>query len=136
MNAVNFDAFRRGLRELGYVEGKNLLIEYRSADGRPERFVELANEVVRMKVDVIVTRGTPATQAAKNATAAIPIVSTAMSNPVHTGLVKSLPRPGGNVTGLEPFAVELGPKRVEMLRETISGISRIGVLANMNSAAS
>ncbi len=135
MNAVNFDEFRRGLRELGYVEGKNLLIEYRSADGRPERFVELANEVVRMKVDMIVTRGTPATQAAKNATGTIPIVSTAISDPVRSGLVKSLARPGGNVTGLEPFASELGPKRVELLRETIPGITRIGFLGDMRNAA-
>lgn len=135
MNAVNLDAFHRGLRELGYVEGKNLLIEYRSADGRPERFVELANEVVRSKVDVIVTRGTPATQAAKNATGIIPIVATAISDPVRTGLVKSLARPGGNVTGLEPFASELGPKRVELLRETIPGITRIGVLGDMTNAA-
>jgi len=134
MNALNYDALRKGLRELGYVEGQNLLIEYRSADGRPERFVELANEVVRMKVDVIVTRGTPATQAAKNATGMIPIVSTAMADPVRTGLVKSLARPGGNVTGLEPFARELNPKRVELLRETLPGIARIGVLANMSNA--
>lgn len=132
MNTVNLDAFRRGLRELGYVEGQNLVIEYRSADGRPERFVELANEVVRMKVDVIVTRGTPATQAAKNATGMIPIVATAISDPVRTGLVKSLARPGGNVTGLEPFAAELGPKRVELLRETIPGIARIGLLTDMS----
>jgi putative ABC transport system substrate-binding protein len=134
MNAVNLDAFRRGMRELGYVEGKHLLIEYRSADGRPERFVELANEVARMKVDVIVTRGTPAAQAAKNATGIIPIVATAIGDPVRTGLVKSLARPGGNVTGLESFAVELGPKRVELLSETLPGIARIGVLANMSNA--
>lgn len=134
MNAGNLDAFRRGLRELGYVEGKNLVIEYRSADGRPERFAELANEVVRVKVDVIVARGTPATQAAKNATGIIPIVATAIADPVRTGLVKSLARPGGNVTGLEPFAAELNPKRVELLRETLPGIARIGVLANMSNA--
>jgi putative ABC transport system substrate-binding protein len=90
--------------------------------------------VVRMKVDLIVTRGTPATQAAKNATGIIPIISTAISDPVRTGLVKSLARPGGNVTGLEPFASELGPKRFELLKETFPGIARIGVLADMSNA--
>lgn len=136
MNTANLDGLRRGLRELGYVEGKNLVIEYRWAHSSPERYVELAKEVVRMKVDVIVTRGTPATQAAKNVTGVIPIVATAISDPIRSGLVKSLARPGGNVTGLEPFALELVPKRVELLRETIPGISRIGVLINMSNAVS
>jgi putative ABC transport system substrate-binding protein len=135
MNGPNFDALRRGLRELGYVEGKNLLFEYRSADGRNDRFAELAKELADMKVDLIVTRGTPATLAAKAATTVIPIVSTAISNPVRTGLVKSLARPGGNVTGLEPFAVDLSSKRVELLRETFPEIRRIGVLGNSSNPA-
>jgi len=135
MNGPNFDALRKGLRELGYVEGKNLLFEYRTADGRNDRFAELAKELAGMKVDVIVTRGTPATQAAKAATTVIPIVATAISDPVRTGLVKSLARPGGNVTGLEPFAVELSSKRVELLREAFPGIRRIGVLGNSSNPA-
>ncbi|UCH17405.1 MAG: ABC transporter substrate-binding protein [Burkholderiales bacterium] len=135
MNGPNFDALRRGLRELGYVEGKNLLFEYRSADGRNDRFAELAKELADMKVDLIVTRGTPATLAAKAATTVIPIVSTAISNPVRTGLVKSLAQPGGNVTGLEPFAVDLSSKRVELLRETFPEIRRIGVLGNSSNPA-
>jgi putative ABC transport system substrate-binding protein len=133
-NAANFEALRRGLRELGYFEGKNLLIEYRSVDGRLERFAELAKDLVRLKVDLIVTRGTPATQAARNATASIPIVSAAFSDPVSMGLVKSLARPAGNVTGFEPFALELTSKRVELLKETFPQVARIGVMANMSLA--
>jgi putative ABC transport system substrate-binding protein len=135
MNGPNFEALRKGLREMGYVEGQNLLFEYRTADGRNERFAELAKELAGMKVDLIVTRGTPATQAAKAATTVIPIVATAISDPVRTGLVKSLARPGGNVTGLDPFAVELSAKRVELLRETFPGIRRIGVLGNSTNPA-
>jgi len=135
VNGPNFDALLEGLRELGYVEGKNLLFEYRSADGRNDRFAELAKELAGMQVDVIVTRGTPATLAAKAATTFIPIVSTAISDPVRTGLVKSLARPGGNVTGLDPFAVELSSKRVELLREAFPGIRRIGVLGNLSNPA-
>jgi putative ABC transport system substrate-binding protein len=95
LNAANIDAFRRGLRQLGYVEGKNLIIEYRSGEGRIERFPELAAEMVRLMVDVIVTRGTPAALAAKNATATIPIVMAAIGEPVGTGMVASLAQPGG-----------------------------------------
>lgn len=132
MNGPNFDALRKGLRELGYVEGKNLLFEYRTADGRNDRFAAQARELAGMKVDVIVTRGTPATQAAKAATTVIPIVSTAISDPVRTGLVMSLARPGGNVTGLDPFAAELASKRVELLREAFPGIARVGALGNLS----
>jgi putative ABC transport system substrate-binding protein len=135
MNGANFNALRQGLRDLGYVEGKNLLFEYRSADGHNDRFAELAKELAGIQVDLILTRGTPATLAAKAATTVIPIVSTAISNPVRTGLVKSLARPGGNVTGLEPFAVDLSSKRVELLRETFPGIRRIGVLGNSSNPA-
>ena len=121
VNAANLDAFRQGLRELGYVEGQNCMIEYRSADGRNERFPELAAEFVRAKVDVIVTRGTPAVIAAKNATGTIPIVMAASGDPVGTGVVASLARPGGNVTGLSAFVRELEAKRVELLKEWSRG---------------
>lgn len=128
---VNFDVLRRALRDLGYVEAKNLAFEYRSSDGRNEPFTELAAELVRLKVDLIVTRGTPATLAAKAATRTIPIVTTAASDPVRSGLVESLARPGGNVTGLDPVATELWVKRLELIKETLPGISRIGSMANM-----
>ena len=129
---VNFDAFRRSLRDLGYSEPRNLTFEYRSSDGRNERFAELAAELVRLKVDLIVTRGTPATLAAKAATRTIPIVMTASSDPVRSGLVQSLARPGGNVTGLDPFASDLYVKRIELIIETFPGISRIGNMADMS----
>src|SRR5467141_3057944 len=98
MNAANLSAFRQGLLDLGYVEGQNYVIEYRSADGRPERFPDLASELVRQKVDLIVLRGTPAAQAAKKATGTVPVVATAIGDPLL--LVASFARPGGNVTGL------------------------------------
>jgi putative ABC transport system substrate-binding protein len=97
---ANFDALRNGLRELGYDEGRSLIIEYRSADGRAERFPALAAELVRLNVDVIVTRGTPSALAARNATRTIPIVMASIGDVIGTGLVVSLARPGGNVTGL------------------------------------
>jgi putative ABC transport system substrate-binding protein len=99
-NAANLEAFRRGLRELGYVEGKNLVIEYRSADGRDERYAALATELIRLNVDLILTRGTPAALAAKNATATIPVVITGLADPVGQGIVASLAHPGGNITGV------------------------------------
>src|SRR5881397_1354979 len=99
-NAANLHALRKGLRELGYVEGRNLVIEYRSADGRAERFPDLATELVRLKVDVIVTRGTSAALGAKHVTETIPIVMASSGDPIFAGLVASLARPGGNVTGL------------------------------------
>ena len=131
-NATNLSAFRQGLAELGYVEGQNVVIEYRSADGRPERFSDLATELVRLKVDVIVTRGTPATLAAKQATQTIPIVmASSGGDPVFEGIVASLTRPGGNVTGLHIMAPpELGGKRLQLLKEAVPGSSRIGVLWN------
>ena len=128
---ANFDVLRRSLRDLGYAEARNLAFEYRSSDGRNERFAELAKELVRLKVDLIVTRGTPATIAAKAATRTIPIVTTAASDPVRTGLVQSLARPGGNVTGLDPLAGDLTVKRLELIRETFPGISRIGSMLDM-----
>ena len=132
MNAANLEALHKGLRELGYVEGKNLLIHYRSADGNPARFKELASDLVLEKVDLIVTRGTPATRAAMSATATIPIVITAVGSPVRSGLVKSLARPGGNVTGLSAITADLSGKRVELLKEVFPRIDGIGVLADMS----
>ena len=126
LNAANIDAFRRGLRQLGYVEGQNLIIEYRSGEGRIERFPELAAEMVRLKVDLIVTRGTPAALAAKNATATIPIVMAAIGEPVGTGMIVSLAQPGGNVTGLSAFVTELTAKRIEIMREIVPKICANG----------
>jgi putative tryptophan/tyrosine transport system substrate-binding protein len=136
LNAAYLEAFRQGLRELGYVEGQNFVIEYRSADGRPERFPDLATELVRLKVDLIVTRGTPATLAAKQATGSIPIVMASSGDPLGLGIVSSLARPGGNVTGLTTVTVELGGKRLELLKEAIPRIARIAQLANTTNPAS
>jgi putative tryptophan/tyrosine transport system substrate-binding protein len=122
------DAFRQGLRELGYVEGQNLAIEWLSAEGVDERLPNLAAELVKLRVDVILTRGTPATQAAKNATQTIPIVMTGGSDPLGTGLVPSLAHPGGNVTGLTNFYSDLGGKQLELLKEAFSKVSRVTVL--------
>ena len=117
LNSAEFDAFRNGLRELGDIESQTFVVEYRSADGRNERFPDLAAELVRMGVDVIVTRGTPATIAAKNATTTIPIVMVAVGDPVASGLVANLARPGGNVTGPSLWpAVEVVPKVLELLQ--------------------
>jgi putative tryptophan/tyrosine transport system substrate-binding protein len=132
LNAANLDAFRQGLRELGYVEGRNMRIEYRSADGRSERFPDLAAELVRLKVDVILTRGTPAVMAAKNATGTIPVVMAASGDPVLSGIVSSLARPGGNVTGLSAVVVEVSGKRLELIREVAPGVSRVAALFNMS----
>jgi ABC-type uncharacterized transport system substrate-binding protein len=136
LNTTNLDAFRQGLRELGYVEGRNFVIEYRSADGRPERFPSLASELVRLRVDLIVTRGTPAVLAAKKATGSIPIVMATSADPAGFGVVSGLARPGTNVTGLSTIAVELAAKRLELLKEAIPRIARIAELANMSSPAS
>ena len=114
-NAANVDAFRKGLQELGYVEGRNYVLEYRSADGSNDRFPELAAELVRLKVDLIVTRGTPATQACQKATTTIPVVTTAVGDPVATVLIASLARPGGNITGLTSITSDLVGKRLQLL---------------------
>ena len=132
LNTANFDALRKGLQELGYVEGRNLVFDYRSAEGRGERYPELAAELVRRNVDVIVTRGTPAVLAAKNATATVPVVMAASGDPLRTGVVAGLARPGGNVTGLSAFTLELLVKRIEILREAVPGLTRIGYLHNMS----
>lgn len=132
MNAANLDAFRQGLTGLGYLEGRNFVIEYRTTDGRNERYAALATELVRLKVDLIVTRGTPATLAAKNATITIPIVMGEVADPVGTGIVASLAHPGGNVTGLSGVANDLDAKRIELLREAVPGLARVGALLNLD----
>jgi putative tryptophan/tyrosine transport system substrate-binding protein len=126
-------AFQQGLRALGYVEGQNLIIEYRSADGGPERFPELAQELLGLNVDVITTRGTPAAFAARNATSTIPIVMAAIGDPFL--VVASLAHPGGNITGLSAFVTDLMAKRVELLRDMVPGLSRVGALLNMSNAS-
>ena len=136
INTANVEAFRQGLRALGYVEGKNLVIEYRSADGRDERFRDLAAELVAQKVDLILTRGTPAALAAKNAAGGtIPVVITGVGDPVAQGIVASLARPGGNITGLSATVTEIYPKRVELLSELVPKATRIAVLFNMSNPA-
>ena len=131
LNTANLDAFRKGLRERGYVEGQNIVLDYHSADGNGERFPELAAELVRLRVDLIVTRGTPAAQAAKNATATIPVVMAAIGEPLGVGVVAGLARPGGNVTGLSAFVTQLAGKRVELVKELIPGLARIALFHNM-----
>jgi putative tryptophan/tyrosine transport system substrate-binding protein len=133
LNAANFDALRQGLRQHGYIEGQNLVIDYRSADGRVERFPDLAAELVHLKVDLIVTRGTPAVVAVKNATKTIPVVMAASGDPIGAGVVAGLARPGANVTGLSAFVTELQAKRLELLKELVPGINRIAALLNMSS---
>jgi ABC-type uncharacterized transport system substrate-binding protein len=128
VNAANFAAFRQGLRDLGYDEGKDLVIEYRSAESA-ERFPDLATELVRLKVDLIVLRGAPAVLAAKSATATIPIVMVSIADPLIA--VASLAHPGGNVTGFSSFVSELEPKRIELIREIVPGAARIAALYNM-----
>src|SRR4030095_3201623 len=132
--ADRIDTFRDGLRDLGYVEGKNIVIDYRYAEGRFDRFPELAAELVRLKVYVIVAVSTVAARAAKNATRTIPIVALS-GDPVETGLVASLARPGGDVTGLASLAPELSTKRLELLKEIVSKVSLVAVLWNPNGPA-
>jgi putative ABC transport system substrate-binding protein len=131
LNAANFDALRLGLSERGYVVGKNLQIEYRSADGHGERFPDLAAELVQLNVDLIATRGTPAAKAARAATTKIPIVMCAIGEPLGMGVIETLARPGGNVTGLSAFVTELSGKRIELLKRAFASISKIGFLQNM-----
>jgi putative ABC transport system substrate-binding protein len=130
LNAAHLDAFREGLRQLGYVEGKNYVIEYRSADGRADRFPGLAAELVRLGVDVIVARGTPAAVAAKNATETIPVIMASVGEPLL--IVDSLARPGRNVTGLSAFVNEMTSKRLELIKELAPATSRIALFANMS----
>jgi ABC-type uncharacterized transport system substrate-binding protein len=122
-------AFRQGLRELGYVEGKNIVIEWRHHEGKIDRLPALAAELVRLKVDIIITAGAPATRAAKEATSTIPIVMTQVGDPVGSGFVASLARPGGNITGSSTLSPELNGKRLEILSEVVPGLSRVAVFA-------
>ncbi len=127
-------AFRQGLRDLGYMEGQDIAIEYRYAEGRPERLPDLAAELVRLKVDIIVAESTPASLAAKQATATIPIVMTIVADPMATGLVSSLARPGGNITGMSLQFPELAAKRLQLLQEVVPKVSRVAVLWNPDNA--
>ncbi len=124
------EAFREGLRDLGYVEGRDIVLEYRWAEGKLDRLPELAAELVGLRVDVITTLSTPAAIAARHATTTIPIVFTGVGDPVGTGVVSSLAHPGGNVTGLSILATELSGKRLEILREMVPKVSRVAMLWN------
>jgi putative ABC transport system substrate-binding protein len=126
-NSSRREAFRQGLRELGYVEGKNTVVEWRAAEEKLDRLPALAAELVRLKVDIIVTGGSSPTRAAKEATTTIPIVMTQDADPVGSGFVASLARPGGNITGLSTLAPELSGKRLELLKEIVPKLSRVAV---------
>ena len=126
--SARIEAFRQGLQELGYMEGKNIIIEYRYAEGKLDRVPALAVELVRLKVDVIVTGGPIPTRSAKAATVTVPIVMTQDTDPVGNGFVASLARPGGNITGLSTLAPELSGKRLELLKEIVPTISRVAVV--------
>jgi putative ABC transport system substrate-binding protein len=132
--STRIESFRQGLRELGYVEGKNVLIEYRYAEGKLDLLPALASELVQLKVDVIVTASPPGVQAAKNATSTIPIVFAAIGDPVGGGFVASLARPGGNVTGLSILAPALSGKRLELLKEAFPKVTRVVILWNPTSS--
>jgi len=127
------EPFRQGLRDLGYVEGKNILIKYRWAEGKYERFPVLIAELVAQKVDIIVTAGTPAVLAVKKVAPSIPLVMAAAGDPIGTGLIESLAHPGGNITGLSGMAVDLEGKRIELLREVIPKLSHLAVFWNPTS---
>jgi putative ABC transport system substrate-binding protein len=124
------DAFREGLRELGYEEGRNIAIEYRWADGNYDKFPTLAAELIAAKVDAIVTAGTPAALAVKRATTTVPLVMVAVGDPIGTGLVPSLARPGGNLTGLSSIAPDLEGKRLQLLREVVPALSHVAMFVN------
>jgi putative tryptophan/tyrosine transport system substrate-binding protein len=130
LNKPNLDALRRGLQELGYVEDRDYVLEYRSADGQAELFPRLAAELVQSQVDIIITRGTPAARAAKNATSTIPIVMAAVGEAL--GVVESLAHPGGNVTGMSAYTTGLAAKRVELLKQLLPETARIAYLHNMS----
>jgi putative ABC transport system substrate-binding protein len=134
-NVARVEAFRQGLRDLGYVEGKTIVIEWRSAEGKFERQGDLAAELVRLKVDVIVSSGPTMTRAAKEATATIPIVMAQDTDPVGNGFVASLARPGGNITGLSVLSPELSGKQLELLKEIVPKLPRVAVLGNSNEPA-
>jgi putative ABC transport system substrate-binding protein len=132
VNAARIEAFLQGLRELGYLQGKNIALEYRAAEGKSERYPALASELVSLKVDVIVTAGAASTRAAREATSTIPIVMVQDSDPVDSGFVASLARPGGNITGLSTLAPEISGKRLELLKEIVPKLSRVATLGTSN----
>src|SRR5262245_9205790 len=132
VSPTRIEAFRHGLRELGYVEGKNIVIDYRYAEGKFDRLPVLAAELVRLKVDLIVTTGPTVTRAAKEATTTVPIVMTTDTDPIGNGFVASLARPGGNVTGLSALAPELSGKQLELLTEIVPRLSRVAVFGTSN----
>jgi putative ABC transport system substrate-binding protein len=129
------EALRQGLRELGYIEQQNIFIDYRYAEGKLDQLPALAGELVALKADIILTRGTPPTHAAKQATSTIPIIMVVSADPVGTGLVASLARPGGNVTGITSVAAEITGKRLELLKEVVPRASRVAVLWNSDNSA-
>jgi putative ABC transport system substrate-binding protein len=128
LNATNMTAFLQGLRELGYIDGQNLTIEYRTDEGRSERLPDLVSELLRLKVDAIVLRGTQEAMAVKNATSTVPVVMSAISDPVGLGIVAGLARPGGNFTGMISFASEVSAKNVELLRAMVPTVRRLAAI--------
>src|SRR6516165_7718094 len=134
-DAPMWNAFREGLRDLGYLEGQNIAFEYRTADGVPERLAEAATDLVRRPVDIIVTYGTPSTIAAKAATTTIPIVMIGVGDVLRTGLVQSLAHPGGNITGNTPLGPEVQPKRLQLFKAAVPALSRVVLLWNPDNAS-
>src|SRR5205814_6243229 len=134
-DAPMWQPFRQALRELGYVEGQNIAYEYRYGEGAPDRLAAVAAELVRRPVDLIATYGTQATLASKEATEMIPVVMIGVGDPVRAGLVESLARPGGNITGNTVLSPDLGPKRLQILREVIANVRRVVYLANPDNAS-
>ena len=132
----NLEAFRRGLRDLGYVEGENIAIEYRSADGKADRIPGLVADLVQLKVDVLISGDDPTIHVAKRSTKTVPIVMVINQDPVAAGIVDSLARPGGNITGISRLTRELGGKRLELLTEVVPGLGRLGVLWDTSSEGS
>jgi putative ABC transport system substrate-binding protein len=131
-----WDAYRQGMRERGYVEGKSIAYEYRASDGKPERLAAAAADLVRLPVDLIATYGTPPSRAAKAATSTIPIVAISVGDPVATGLVRSLAHPGGNVTGNTIISPDLAPKRLQLIKEVIPSATRVALLWNPDNLSS
>ena len=134
-NTLMWGAFRQGLRELGYVEGRNIAFEYREAEGVPERLPQAAAELARVPVDVIAVFGTPASRAAKQATATVPIVAISVGDPVRAGIVASLARPGGNITGNTILGPDISPKRLQLIKEVIPSVVRVAFLWNPDNAS-
>ena len=134
-NTLMWGAFRQGLRELGYVEGRNIAFEYRDAEAVPERLAQAAAELARVPVDVIAVFGTPASRAAKQATATVPIVAISVGDPVRAGIVASLARPGGNITGNTILGPDISPKRLQLIKEVIPSVVRVAFLWNPDNAS-